>query len=269
MRSRPNRKQRLDRGHRSPSIYSRTEKVKEKKSFKFLYILFFLLIITGICYLLFFAPYVRLNNFEIQGTKYTNIENLQKRAGEYRNSFIINNNLITIYLPGLKNRLEKVEGVKNITLKKKFPNTIIVGVEESIPSLTWQTQEKKYFIDENGVLFASFDEKFKDVPVVIDSKNVPVEIGRVIVSPTFCRFVNQIAKSFEISSGTKIKTIEVPEITEEIRVTTVGGWYVLFDTTRTADGELSSLSRVVGEVKAKKKKLEYVDLRIDNKIFYK
>jgi hypothetical protein len=159
--------------------------------------------------------------------------------------------------------------VKAVKVEKKFPHELKIVLTERTPTFSWETIGKKYLVDEAGTLTGDFEDRFKDFPTVVDTKNVPVTVGKQVVPASFSTFINDLNTSFNEYTGAKMTRIEVPEITSELKVISDAGWYVNFDTTRTAKNELLNLSRVLSEAKAKKKKLEYVDLRIDNRIFYK
>jgi hypothetical protein len=72
-------------------------------------------------------------------------------------------------------------------------------------------------------------------------------------------------------TGFNITKMEVIDTTSELKVYSSSSWYAYFDTTRKAKNELTNLILILDEVKknSKQKKLEYIDLRIDSKIFYK
>jgi allophanate hydrolase subunit 1 len=124
-------------------------------------------------------------------------------------------------------------------------------------------------VDENGYAWANYEDKYASLPLITDTKNVPVQLGTKIVPTAFVEFVRDIYGNFEGVTSTKIVKAEVLDIVSDLKVTSSASWYVYFDTSRTAKNELTSLVRTLEEQKKRKKALEYVDLRIDNRIFYK
>lgn len=260
---------RLDRGRRSPSIYSRTENVAEKKPHKILFSFVSLFFVAGAAYLVLFSPFVRITEIEVTGTKFLSVNDIKKDAQSYISGNILNNNLITIYSGGLSDAVGKKDGIKSVDVKRVWPHKIVLAVVEKNPILTWETMGKKYMIDENGTVVEEYQDKYKDFPTVTDTKNVPVNVGKQILPSSFVTFVKDLGNSFSTYTAAKMTKLEVPEVTSEVKVSSDAGWYALFDTTRSAKGELVSLSRVINETKAKSRKLEYIDLRVDNRIFYK
>jgi hypothetical protein len=255
------------RSIRQPSLYSRTDETKEKKSFKWFYPLLFCLLVAAALYFIFYSPYFKTKEVIFSDTRYVSSEELDGVVEESRG--IVNNNTITFGFLNFEKRLGEVTGVKNFKIMRRFPNDIYIEIEEKSPIFVWQILDKKYLIDESGYAWANYEDKYASLPTVIDTKNVPVQMGSRIVPSGFVGFVQDLSSNFEGTTSTKITRLEVLDIVSDLKVTSAAGWYVYFDTTRTAKNQLTSLVRILEEVRAKKRGLEYVDLRIDNRIFYK
>lgn len=264
------RNRRLDRVRRSPSIYSRTEEQAKAKNNRPLFLYFLILLFIGaLGYLVFLSPYLKVSKVVINELKYCDKNQIDSIVTNHGKN-ILNKNIITFQVSNLEKKIGENSGVKSVKVKRNISKKeILVNIEEKKPSFVWETVGKKFLIDENGLVIGNYEEKFKELPNIIDSKNVPVNVGTQIVPKSFPRFIDELAKDFNIYTSTNIVKIEVPEITSEIKVISSANWHALFDTTRTAKGQLVNLGRIISEVQAKKKKLEYVDLRIDNRIFYK
>lgn len=261
---------RLDRVRRSPSIYSRTEAQHEAKKSLNTFFYFLLLVLVGaVIYLVLFSPYLKIKSISSSDLKYYDKAKIDQLVGRHQEN-LFNKNILTFSSSSLEKKIGESGGIKSVKVKKKYSSlSVFIELEEKRPVLTWETVGKKYLVDENGYITSEFEEKFKDLPVVIDTKNLPVELKGQIGTAAFSRFVDDLARDFNTYTSTKIIRTEVPEITSELKVTTEAGWYALFDTTRTAKGQLVNLGRIISETNSKKHKLEYVDLRIDNRIFYK
>lgn len=252
---------------RQPSLYSRTDDYKEQKSFGWIYPLLFCVLLGSTVYLIFFSSFFRVNEIIFAETKYVSRDELNKVVEDSRG--IINNNIITFGFSNFESRLGDVTGVKSFKIIRKFPSKIYIEIEEKSPIFVWQILDYKYLVDDSGYAWANYEDKYASLPVVIDTKNVPVQVGAKLVPNGFVVFVKDILGNFEGVTSTKITKIEVLDIVSDLKVTSSAGWYVYFDASRTAKNELTSLVRVLEEVRKKGSNLEYVDLRIDNRIFYK
>jgi len=252
---------------RQPSLYSRTDDTREKKGFGWIYPFIFCLLVGAAVYFIFFSPYFRVNAVNFSETKYVSREEL---TGVVQNSRgILNNNIVTFGFSNFNSRLGEVTGVKSFKIIRRFPNNVYIEIVEKSPIFTWQILDRKFLVDENGYAWANYEDKYASLPVIVDIRNVPVQIGTKIVPASFVVFVGDLYSSFAGTTGAKVARTEVMDIVSELKVTSSAGWYVYFDTSRTAKNQLTSLVRILEEVRAKKRGLEYVDLRIDNRIFYK
>lgn len=271
LKKRANRSQQRN-GHirRQTSLYSRTEEIKERKEslrlFNFKYFIIFISLL-GAGYLVFFSSFLRVNEVVISETKFASREEIQKTLD--KNNNLLNKNIVTFGFWGVNKPLKKITGISEVKILRKSLNRVELNIVEEFPLLTWQTSDKKYLISELGSVWAPFEEKYASLPIVIDNKNLPVNIGDKILPSSFVTFFKELETNFNDAAATKIVKLEVLDIVSDLKVSTEAGWYVVFDTSRTSRNQLISLKRVLEEVRIKGKKLEYIDLRIDNRIFYK
>ena len=263
-------RKKLYRGRRQPSIYSRTEENIVKRDYKkgFLIILLVILVV-GLLYFLFFSPYFRINEIKINDLEYSDKSLYEVKAKEFTEGSIINRNILFSQYKKLEKIILEESNARSVKVKKIFPHTVFIEIEELAPVLTWQVIDKKYLVDKDGVIRGDYEDKFSKIPTVTDLKGVPVENGKRVVPGEFALFVDSVWKDFYYYTNAKITKIEVTDTTEDIKVTSDSTWYAYFDTARTAKNEMISLARIINEAKSKNKKLEYIDLRIDNRIFYK
>ncbi len=256
------------RNTRQPSLYSRTDEIREKRGVKpILYPLFFCALLILAIYFVFFSPFFSVKSVSFSDTKYVSRAELTKVVTESKG--FTNNNIITFGFFNFQNRLGEVTGIKSFQIIREWPNKIEVKIVEKSPTFVWQILDHKYLIDDAGYAWANYEDKYASLPVIVDTKNVPVKLGDKVVPESFVVFTRDMFNDFESSTGTKITKVEVLDIISDLKVTSAAGWYVYFDTTRTAQNELTSLTRVLKEVHDKNSGLEYVDLRIDDRIFYK
>lgn len=229
------------------------------------------LLLLGVIYLIVFSPLFKIATVELNTIKYQDRATIERAVANYKDGFFLNHNLVTINNSGLKKKIIAIPGIRSVEINKKYPNTLSVTVAERAPAFVWQVLDHKYLVDESGMIWSDYEDKFRDSPVVIDTKNLSTEVGKKPVPAEFSRFILELSNDFKVMTGFSIAKMEVIDTTSELKVYSSSSWYAYFDTTRTAKNELTNLIRILDEVKknSKQKKLEYIDLRIDNKIFYK
>ncbi len=167
--------------------------------------------------------------------------------------------------------------IKQIQILRGIPDTLRVKLIERQPALIWQVGDRWYTLDETGFVFKqetltkkpdnSYELPVTELPVVIDTKNLPVELGHSIVRPSFIAFIANLKKELEPEAGLTMIRAEIGETTFNASVVTNAGWKILFDTTRPLDVQLRTVKRVL---ESKRSEIhEYLDVRVRGWVYYK
>ncbi len=160
--------------------------------------------------------------------------------------------------------------LESIHIVKGFPDTLRVNVSVRTPVVAWKSGESTNWIDERGIIFSLEqppDQSSRLLPLVIDTLGQPVVVGKRFVTPTFLRFVQTLTTTFQDRIGTTISVLEINESTRNLDVVTDGNLRIRFDTTRGLDPQLLALAKILEAYRADIH--EYVDLRVDGRVFYK
>ena len=167
--------------------------------------------------------------------------------------------------------------IKEIQILRGIPDTLRVKLIERDPALHWQVGDHLYTIDGTGFVYrreelkkredGSYEYPAVGLPIVTDTQQVPVEIGRAAVRADFITFVHVLKDRLPKDYGLKFERAEINETTFNVNVVTDAGWKVRFDTTRKIEPQLRTLGNVLdakrGEIK------EYLDLRVRGWVYYK
>lgn len=245
-------------GHKS-QVYLPTP--RDKKTFKFPWkmvrFFLFLVFVAALVYLLFYSPYFSIQDIRVEGTKNQEIQNTA--------SLVKGKNLWLFDKKKLEEDLLKYAEISQVQIKRWPLKTLKIKIVEKAEGIVWQTGEKKYLLDIQGVVTRVVEES--NLPAVNDLKNAPVEIGKPVVTPLFVNFVKNLNLKFTPKTGLPLNEISVPaETTFEIIVKTER-FKVIFDTQGDLDAQLDNLTRVY-QVKKDEIK-EYMDLRIEGRVYYK
>jgi cell division septal protein FtsQ len=248
----------------TPLVYSRTEKEKGESHLKGWLALTFVFILLGsLFYLLFFSELFRVKYVEVNG--YQNPEKIKQAAFEQSRGGRSAGNTILFNRNTLKNTLSGDPLLADVYIRKILPNKLIVEITESKPSLIWSTAGDKYLIDERGaVLGPATTEK---LPVVFDSADIKVERGDKVASPTFIKFINTIWDGFKPATDVGISKIIIFDLITDVHVLSSSGWTVYLDASKDPKAQLDNLTKVLTEAKKSATKIEYIDLRLDTKLF--
>ena len=135
------------------------KKIKKKKSiFKskiFWSILVSVILISGICYLLFFSPAFRIKDIKMAGTlKYLNISEIKAKAWQLipKNILFLNKGSI------IDSLLKEYIVLDDIRIAKQFPDEIEISLEERKPVANF-CNDKCYYLDRKGIAFRELETK--------------------------------------------------------------------------------------------------------------
>ncbi|MCX6811333.1 MAG: FtsQ-type POTRA domain-containing protein [Candidatus Berkelbacteria bacterium] len=254
---------------RIPKIIVPAEEKKPgfRFSLKTFYLILIIVAIILIAYGLFFSSFFKVKNIDLKGANLVDGEKVKKvvmfAINEESNIFLYNSKYITDKIK------ENFPLISEVQIQKGIPDTIRVLIIERKPVIVWQTADKKYLVDKDGYAYLEADaNNSKDLPIVIDSQNIPVKLSTRIASRNFLDFVREMIDKFTPRTKLKIKELRINETTFDLKVLTTDGYAVYFDTTRSAETELDDLRRVLAHLNGSKPK-EYIDLRVEGWAYYK
>jgi cell division septal protein FtsQ len=154
-----------------------------------------------------------------------------------------------------------------VSVYRGLPDTLKVVMSERNKAFIWQSGEKFYYIDKQGIAFKEINEPEEGWLLVNDLQSVKVKLGKRIVSGRFIEFVEETRDSLLKKSEIKIGNFEVGETTLHVSMVTDLGWKVYFDINRSPENQLEDLYLILAKHREDIK--EYVDLRVPGYGYYK
>ncbi|EKE20067.1 MAG: hypothetical protein ACD_8C00057G0018 [uncultured bacterium] len=247
-------------------------------------IFYFLLVgfVAVSVYVLFFAPYLQILNIEITGTQTLDNAQIKQRVssmleGKYL-GIIPKNNYMFISQKRVQNVLTgQFKRIRKMTMIKKFPDSVTIEIDERRALLVWCAGENCYLIDENGTAYGEADFSTPELTQnnllkITDTSSRSVSIGENILEQSYERYALEIKDAlskagFEISG----EYLTPSRMAGEIRVKTEKGFDLYFSTHFPLELAIETLLVIFNKEipDEKKSELEYVDLRNENKVFYK
>ncbi len=157
----------------------------------------------------------------------------------------------------------------NLAISRHWPHQLRLRVSERKPNLKWQTGGQIYLLSQEGIIVAPAQGVEIALPTVEDTTNLPVRLGDQAVSAHFVDFCLEAIRLLP-GQGVQVSKLKIPVTTTEVDIYTAKGFYIKFDTTRSASGEVGDLGKVLNLLKSQNKQpAEYIDLRIDGAAYYK
>ena len=125
---------------------------------KYKYLLILLVIIISIIFINFFkngiikeeltSNFINLfyiNNIEIIGRDRSSKKILSEVLRPYENK-----SLVSINLKNIQSEIEKIAWIKDVIVRKVYPETLSISIEEYSPSAVWKRGSEHYILDEYG-----------------------------------------------------------------------------------------------------------------------
>lgn len=248
-------------------------------------------------------------NFEkdlIYSTKGEIREIAEKELNKKIFNFIPQNSIVLAPLEKIKNNiLEKFPGIKEINISRDFSDLsefkVKIRVEERRSIGIWcktETKEKEadsqenststekimekeeivkecFQIDRQGVIYKeSLLVRSSSILNIYSSRNDLAEIRDSVIPEEMVLFILNLKEKLEVIKTDKIQTIIVSDFNfisiEDLRVKTLWGWQIYFNPANGLDPQVKTLEVLLSEeIKDGYRELEYVDLRIPGRAYYK
>jgi cell division septal protein FtsQ len=266
--------------------YASVPKKEKKRKRKFSRVLFWLLLLGffGICgYILLFSPYLDVDAISVEGNQDISNREIEDRVmesieGKYfnffpkKNFFFVNEKNINA---ALKSNFDQLEVA---SIEKKFPGTISIRVTERKPELVWCSGGVCYFVDKDGLAYGGAigtDEELRGngFLTVVDDSAVPVDLGKTKINPDYIGFIEaangMLRNDLKLDLTESFHTAGIAS--GEISVKNGEGWTVKLG----SEFSIEDAKKVIQTLFEKelneevRKNLDYLDLRIKNKIYYK
>lgn len=256
---------------------------KKKSSGKWLFRLVVVFFVVTLAYALFFSDLLAVTDVKISGLNKLDETSIRDSVDEKLNGkylgFIRKNNLIL----ALKSEIQEIllanfKRIEAVRIEKVFPNRLIVVIKERNLTMLLCSSGKCYVLNERGEAYPADnfnpeELEAENLVTLDDSGGSQVNTENNPLESSFQDFILKLGD--RVLSDTEIvlkKHYETPSrMSGDLKAETEEGWRINFSQDIGLEKELLMLKTVlINKIpKDQQKDLEYVDLRIANKVFYK
>ncbi len=244
----------------------------------FLWVLFF----GTVGYVFFFSPLLMVLPPEVSGLENINRPLVEQfLAGELSGKYlgvIPRNSFFLVRPEKLAGQLkERYPLIRSVSVTRVFPARIRVAIQERDKIVLWCSQADCFHVLEDGevaAVSAAYQEPANQSRTVTvrDTSGESLPVGIRIFPETFVPLVVSLKSAFASGLGIDIEdTLTVSSrFVDELRVKTSEGWEVYLNTTRPLQMTLDALALLLEKeiLPADTARLQYVDVRTENRIFY-
>ena len=250
---------------------------KERRRHRFKKFFYSLIVVAvlGVLYVLFFSPFFKITNVEINGLEKVHRENLESIIDDYQSSsrrlFIFSkNNFWFSDKLELIDRIEERYAFEELSVKKRFPNKLIINLKEKASAINWMVGNMCYHLDLSGMAI-EYCENGQGLISIRDQVAEAVEIGEVVVEAEVLEYIVEL----DTQARSILKDIYHPLFYEKNMDTLIvkmeTGPEIRFNCAIGAGEQVSRLDLLIKDssVKDSYDGLSYIDLRFGEKVYYK
>ena len=247
----------------------------------FLWLILVLAIVAGFVYFLFFSKIFYVKEVSIANQSFIPNQEIRQAIDDFlaQKKFFVSgfSNLIFVESDKIQSLIvNNFPQAENVTVEKKYPHTVKVSLNGKIALGVWCFRvgdlDKCFYFDKNGVAFETSADS--DGPLLLrveDEKGQFEKLGQAVTDKELLASILSIRPELE-KIKIDIKKITIP-LDEDFRVDaeTSEGWQIYFSTRDDLKSQVNSLDVFLSQKISpeKRSQLQYIDVRIPNRAYYK
>ena len=257
-----------------------------------------LILILGILsclYFFIFSDFYNITNIEISGNQIISTDDILDIANNYlaKNILLVlkNKNIFLFNRNAFKKKLVEYVLLDNIKIEKILPNTIRLSIKEKDAALKWLANDQEYLVDKQGLIIKRFyklttPKIFQIIPTpennnstqednFIKIKNLannPVNLGDKVLNPENTDFILNLQAKLGEKDYLKLKSYAVPNNFPQFLIIELeNGALIYFNLADTIENQINRLDLLINQKINKNNlaKVEYIDLRLGESVYYK
>ncbi len=188
------------------------------------------------------------------------------------------NNLLFVRSRSQEERiLQRYPKLEQVRITKQFPHTLKLSITEKPYQLLWCSKADCFLVERDGVLkdasfFFQYPEEQGRAVRIQDMAEASIQPGAQVLEGEDLRFVHDVISDFTLRTGLEISgPMERPSIfAKEMRIRTNKEFAIFFNTRLPVAESLNTLMLVLEKEipESEWDKIDYIDLRTENRIYY-
>lgn len=237
---------------------------------------FYLKIMAGLFlfYLVFYSDLLKINQVAISGNEMIDSGELQEAVAQELDSWrwyvLPQRNVLWLSKNRLRQGIEAKYSIESLEIDKGW-KSLKITVKEKISHLILYNQEKFYFLKVNGQVLKEVSreeaEKYWDHLPILNIEKKEINVGDQIVSEKMVDFI------IRLDSAVKNRQLAIfgyeQQGVDRVDLVAKEGWRAYFDINSDPVIALENLMLVLQQKVSDRHKLQYVDLRFGDKVYFK
>ncbi len=248
-------------------------------------VLFYILLVCFLAvtgYVLFFSTYLKISKLVIVGNSELSVEEIKKVIGDQQQGKILkiipkDNFLLTRRSVVEKLLAGQFRKIKSVSVVKKFPDTLEINLQERKALLVFCSGGRCFLIDENGVAYSEADFNSPELTQnhlieISDNSSEAVKLGDEILDQNYIQYVSTLKEALGRINLAIENDFSTPSLmADEVSVRVTQGGELYFSTQFPLESAVKTLAIILKKepLKTQQPDLAYIDLRTENKVFYR
>ena len=257
---------------------SRVKNTASRLPFKFwVYLFTIILVLCGTGWALFFSPFFIISQVDVTGTdevRAREVEDMLWQQTDESRFYALSQNRLPLFdSSNLQSRILERYNLEKVNIRKKLPNSITIELTEKKPVAVWFEMDTYYIVDEQGYMLRIIPGAIADLPIIYNNAHPQYNEQ----SKQFYNQSGVIAMARDIQSQleSSLSFLNVYQmtVTQEKNTLTLilkDGPLIYLSTGQPLMTQVEHLTTLHNtELKNQWSKLDYVDLRFGDKLYYK
>lgn len=237
----------------------------------FFFSLFFLSVILAILWLVLISPLFYIQNINFSNETILNRNDVLNIISDTA-PLGLDKNLIILSKSRLKSKLTAAfPSITDITIKKNLFHTLTINFQNRVQIGIWCNNNNCYYFDKNGIIFFPVPQTEGSLILKVeDLSKSDIALGDKVLDNNQINFIT--AFSDKIAESNKFKILEFKiksSLSVDLEAITNKNWSIYLNNKQEPIAAANNLLSILEDAVKNTGDLEYVDLRIPSRIFYK
>ncbi len=283
-------------------LYAQPRPPGTARRFVFGSILLFL-VIGALSIIFIFSPSFQITNVTVPSTLFITEQKFRSTIDNILSTrylgIIPRSSFWALRERAFERQLHDIYPYADFLVQKKYPNELAISLREPIFLFDWVTGDgSEYYVNRDGIIVYALPQRIlltlnsitekpgepqileiperfineRDLlfPLVFDpQKRYTGERARV-ASQGLLNIIERLTIAFARTTGTLVSYVDLGTRPDHLRIVTEAGWTALWNEQDDIDLQIQRLATLLrGKLQGSESKLEYVDLRFGDRLYYK
>lgn len=241
-----------------PTAYGNGGVRERRRKLPWVWAIVTLLVLGGLAWALLLSPWFKIAKVSVTGIEKLDGAAIAEAAG------IMDTSILLVDANAMERALKgRFPLIREATLNRFFPNEVVITVKERRPWADWQVADKKWVIDEDGVVIAASARS--ELPTIVDMDRVAVQLGDQ-VDATSLPLAKRLIEALPKEVGAKAASFEYLR-NGGLVVITDKGWRARFGNAEDWEYKLAVWKSLLSKRAAGEIAFQHVDLRFGYRPF--